>query len=96
MCNARWESCSLIGFYIMLSLLTIITIFGVGISINMIFRQWWLAFVLYLLLMAFVIARAVHVMLIHDWVILGIGFAGAIFATWGARAMKGRGYALFR
>lgn len=86
----------MIGFWTMLSLLTIITIFGVGISLNMIFRQWWLAVVLYVLAMIFVIIKVVHEMAIHDWVIMAIGLVGAVFATWGARAMKGRGYALFR
>ncbi|MCF8563494.1 hypothetical protein LLE49_01890 [Alicyclobacillus tolerans] len=86
---------AVIAFWFMLSLLTIVTTFGLGVTFNMLFKRWWLSMVLYLLLAVFVLIRTTLSMNLPEWILFFVGMVGAVLAAFGTLALKKRGYPLF-
>lgn len=79
----------------MLSLLTVITTFGAGTALCMIFRRWWVAALLWSVFTIYLFATALTRLTAPEWVVYGIGLIGVILATIGVRALRRRGYTLF-
>lgn len=82
-------------FWLLLSILTLVTTFGVGTALNMIFRRWWIAVVIALLLSVYILVRAGAHLIAPEWILLVIGWIGTALAAWAVRALKRNGYPLF-
>lgn len=85
----------MVGFWLLLSVLTIVTTFGLGTTINMVFKRWWLSMVVYVLLGLVLLVEVSFHLRGLEWVLLAVGGLGAILAALGTRALKKRGYPLF-
>jgi len=85
----------MIGFWFLLSVLAIVTTFGLGTTVNMIFKRWWLSMVLYFLLVAILAVSASFRVQGLEWLLLAVGALGSVLAALGARVLKKRGYPLF-
>jgi chromate transport protein ChrA len=83
------------AYWLMLSVLTIVTTFGIGIGMNMIFRRGWVSLLLYAILSVYLFASVGLTLNIPEWVLYLVGLIGVILASWSVRALKKRGYALF-
>ncbi|MCL6443284.1 MAG: hypothetical protein K6T83_07500 [Alicyclobacillus sp.] len=82
-------------FWFMLGILTLVTVFGVGTALNMIFKRWWLSLVLFGAGTVCLAFTAMKHMVLGEWVLYGLGLIGAGLSAWGVRALKKSGYALF-
>lgn len=85
----------MIGFWLLLSLLTIVTTFGLGTTVNMIFKRWWLSMLIYGILALILVIQASFSLQVLEWVLLVIAGLGAGLSSLGTRALKKRGYPLF-
>jgi len=79
----------------MLSLLTVITTFGAGTALCMVFRRWWLSAALWGVFTLYLLVTAARHMTGPEWIVYIIGLIGVVFSTLGVRALKRRGYTLF-
>jgi hypothetical protein len=82
-------------FCFMIGLLSIVTTFGVGTAINMVFKRWWLSTAVYSVFSIYLFVRVGSRLTVPEWIAYILGALGVLFASWGCRALKERGYALF-
>jgi uncharacterized membrane protein YjdF len=85
-------------FCFMIGLLSIVTTFGVGTAINMVFKRWWLSTAVYAVFSLYLFIHVIHVgsrLSVPEWTAYILGALGVLLASWGCRALKERGYALF-
>lgn len=82
-------------FWFMLCLLAIITTFGFGTALNMVFRRWWVSVVLFVAFSIYLFVSVASHMTLMDWVLYGISLIGVLLSTWAVRALRKSGYALF-
>jgi hypothetical protein len=85
----------LFTFWFMLSVLAIITTFGFGTAINMVFRRWWVSVVLFAVFSIYLFIEVGSKMKYPEWILYIIGLIGVVLSTWAVRALRKRGYALF-
>lgn len=85
----------MVGFWLLLGLLTIVTTFGLGTIVNMVFKRWWLSALFDAVLSLLLLLRTGFSLPSLEWFLLGIGGAGAVLAAWGTLVLKKRGYPLF-
>lgn len=83
------------AYWFMVSLLAIITTFGFGTAINMIFRRWWVSVGLFALFTIYMLVTYVSKMSVGLWFLYIISLIGVLLSTWAVRALGKRGYALF-
>lgn len=82
-------------FSFMLGLICIVTTFGVGTAINMIFRRVWVSLVVALALTVWIFIASRVSLSALEWVLVAIGWIGTLLSTWAVRGLKRRGYSLF-
>jgi hypothetical protein len=86
---------ALFGFWFLLDVLAIVSMFGFGIALNMIFRQWWVSVLLFVLLSAMLFFRVGFSFSVAEWVLYGISLVGVLLSAFGVMALKKNGYVLF-
>lgn len=86
---------TIVTFWFMASLLAFISCFGVGTTLNMLLRRWWLSTVLYLLFTIYLVIAAATRMGVGEWVLFAVGLAAAVTSSVVVRMLKKSGYALF-
>jgi hypothetical protein len=86
----------IILFSFMLGLICIVTTFGVGTAVNMLFRKVWVSLVIAVLLSIWLLIASNGSLTVLEWVLFGIGWIGTFLSTWAVNGLKKRGYALFR
>lgn len=84
------------AFWALLYVLAIVTTFGFGVAINMIFRRGWVSPVLYLLFTVYLMATAAGRMNIFEWILFIIGLIGAMLSGWAVKSLRQRGYSIFQ
>jgi hypothetical protein len=85
----------IILFSFMLGLICIVTTFGVGTAVNMLFRKVWVSLVIAVLLSIWLLIASKGSLTVLEWVLFGIGWIGTMLSTWAVNGLKKRGYALF-
>ncbi|MCL6597901.1 MAG: hypothetical protein K6T81_04105 [Alicyclobacillus macrosporangiidus] len=85
----------MVGYWLMLSILAFVTLFGAGMAINMIFRRWWAASLPFAAFSVYLMAAAGARMVWPEWILYGVAAAGVILSCWTARVLGKRGYPLF-
>ncbi len=83
------------GFWFLLDVLAVVTMFGFGIAVNMIFRRWWVSVGLFALLSIYLFAKVGFALTWPEWVLYGVSLVGVLLSAWGVLALRKRGYALF-
>jgi hypothetical protein len=86
---------TLFTFWFLLDVLAIVTMFGFGIAVNMIFRTWWVSPALFAALSIYLFAKVGFGLTWPEWVLYGISLIGVALSAWGVLALRKRGYALF-
>lgn len=85
----------LLLFSFMLGLICIVTTFGVGTALNMIFRRVWISLAAALVLTVWLFISSGLSLSALEWVLFAIGWIGTLLSTWAVRGLKRRGYSLF-
>lgn len=83
-------------FWFMLSILGIVTTFGFGTALNMVFKRWWLSTLLGLFFSIYLFVTVAAEMTGPEWILYVVGLSGAILASSSCRSLGKRGYSLFR
>ncbi|MDQ0188226.1 hypothetical protein JI721_14910 [Alicyclobacillus cycloheptanicus] len=86
---------AILTFWFMVSLLALISSFGVGTALNMLFRRWWLSLVLYLAFTVYLLIAAARHMVVAEWVVYVVGWLGVVLSVVVVRSLKRNGYPLF-
>ncbi len=80
---------------VILSLLVLAVFYGVSFIVDMIFHRWWANLALYVVIMGLII-------ILHKGVDVGfiiplvMSFAAVILASFSVKALRNRGYRMFR
>ncbi|MCL6637248.1 MAG: hypothetical protein K6T26_04785 [Alicyclobacillus sp.] len=83
------------AYWFMLSVLAFVTLFGVGMTVNMLMRRWWVSLLLYALFSVYLWIHAGPHMIAAEWVLYGVSCTGVMLSAWASRVLRARGYALF-
>lgn len=89
------QTAGIILFAFMLGLICIVTTFGVGTAVNMLFRKTWVSLIIAVLLSIWLLIASKGGLTGLEWGLFCIGWIGALLSTWAVRGLKKRGYALF-
>lgn len=78
-----------------LCLLTFVVTFGGALVLDLVMHRWWVAPLVYVALMGWLVIRAagVHGLFV---ILLPVSASGVFFASWGVRALRDKGYRLFQ
>lgn len=89
------KSLAMIALLIVLSLLALVVTFGVGFIVNMI-APWWTSSAVYAVLILYVLAKTGGHLKAFDWTLVCIGAVGAAASGLTIRALRRRGFRMFR
>ncbi|MBX5437177.1 MAG: hypothetical protein IRZ33_08165 [Alicyclobacillaceae bacterium] len=84
-----------IAYWLMLSVLALVTTFGVGLALNMLFRRWWMSVLLFVVLSVWLFIAAGTRMILPEWILYFVGALGVLLSVLAVRALKRSGYPLF-
>lgn len=82
----------MIVFWIMISILTIVTFAGLGILFGILIRHVWGFPVLYTITFGIVGFVYMHKISLSVWIVLLLGWLSALFSVWVLRLLRKRGY----
>ncbi|WP_026973782.1 hypothetical protein [Alicyclobacillus contaminans] len=83
------------GFWFLLGVLFLVTVFGFGLFLNMLFRRSWISWGLFAAASVWLFARIGFELSIPEWILYAVSLAGALAATWMTTFLRKSGYALF-
>ena len=83
------------GFWFLLCVIAVVTTFGFGILLNMIFRRWWVSVLLFVGGSVYLFSQVGFLLSAPEWTLYAVSSAGAILAAWGLVTLRKLGYAMF-
>lgn len=86
---------TVIAFWSMLDLLALVTAFGVGTALAMVFKRWWFSVAIYGAFTGYLLVALVRQMTVSEWVLYAVGLVGVGFSAFAVRMLKKNGYPLF-
>ncbi|MCL6548872.1 MAG: hypothetical protein K6T30_08185 [Alicyclobacillus sp.] len=93
--NAPHPAGPVIAYWLLLAVLALVTTFGVGMALNMLFRRWWVSVALFGAFAVWLLATAAGRMIWPEWILFFVGLAGVVLSVLAVRALKRSGYPLF-
>lgn len=82
-------------YWFLLDVLAMVTTFGVGIALNMIFKRWWVSVVLFGLFSIYLFVQSDVALSWPEWLLYAVSVCGVLLSAWGIVTLRKMGYALF-